>query len=186
VNQPLNWITKKEMKMKILKIEDTRDYEEGPNDRWIAIPGSGIENECGRCNKLHEVHVTIQDGEKVFIVGTGCARKEDMISDKQAKSGTSTAKTIAKLTPQIETLKAKVDEWDQVYREEVRNWQANDYKEGNKMVPYKKTRVRLGYGLPEYDGNFNETNPVGIYKKYKRAVNTLARAEKKMAKIIIE
>jgi len=171
--------------MKILNIQDTRDYEEGPNDKWIPIPGSGIENECQRCNKTHEVHVIVQDGDSVFTVGTGCAKKEDMISDKQAKSGISTAKTIAKLTPKIAELKAKNEKWDIVYREELRIWLDSEKVEGNTMVPYKKTRVRLGYGLPQYE-NFEETNPVGIEKPYKRALKALARAEKKMATIINE
>jgi hypothetical protein len=181
-------------KMKILKIEDTREYEEGPNDRWIAIAGSGILNQCERCNKDHEVHITVQDGEKVYTVGTGCAKKENMISDKQAKSGNSTAKTIAKWQAIIESLTPKAIEWDNIYEEEqgayARAWElaAQENKQRN---PYSRKysyyncevadRVADQKARQRLDILQTNHNPAHLLEK---AQKSLSRAEKKMATII--
>jgi hypothetical protein len=182
------------MKMKILKIEDTRDYEEGPNDKWIPIPGSGIANECERCDKLHEVHVTVQDGEKVFVVGTGCAKKENMITDKQAKTGTSTAKTIAKWQAIIENLEFKATEWDSIYEEELENygraWElaaqenklrnpySRKYSYFNTECAAKTADQKARQRLNIIEGN---NNPAHLLEK---AQKSLSRAEKKMETVI--
>lgn len=45
--------------VRIVRVVDTREYtEEG--DRWVPVPGSGIENECARCGRLYEVHATVE------------------------------------------------------------------------------------------------------------------------------
>lgn len=172
--------------MKILKIEDTRQYEEGPNDKWIPIPGSGIEHNCQRCNKSHEVHVIVQDDNLVFTVGTGCAKKEDMISDKQTKIGSSTAKNIAKLTAQIAHLAPLAQEWDKTYKEEMDKWIANDQKTGNRLVVDRATRDRMNYPHNIYDDE-----SVVLIKSYpnpgyllEMATKALDKAETKMATII--
>lgn len=67
--------------VRILRVEDTRTWEEQSDDRFHPIPGSGTLNECGRCGRSHEVwaHVLLSDGtERVF--GTGCAQKVDAIT----------------------------------------------------------------------------------------------------------
>lgn len=171
--------------MKILNIKDTRDYEEGPNDRWIAIAGSGILNQCERCNKDHEVHVTVQDGDKVFMVGTGCATKEDMITSKQAKAGNSTAKTIAKWQAQIESLEAPATEWNRIENEERQSWLDSNKIAGNRFAIDKNTRNRMGIPLNEFDDNLQliKSYPNPSYLLHK-AQRSLARAEKKMVAII--
>lgn len=69
--------------IKVLAIVDTREKiletNEKGYDIWVRVPGTGIENECARCGKLHEihVHVELENGEKA-IVGLGCAKKESL------------------------------------------------------------------------------------------------------------
>jgi hypothetical protein len=91
----------------IIKVEDTRQYEEIADDVWVAIPGSGIENNCFRCNRVHEVHahVKLENGE-TKIVGTGCMHADDTVAASTIKSATSRAKTIAKLNAKIAAEKA--------------------------------------------------------------------------------
>jgi len=63
---------------RILKVVDTRQYEEGPDDKWYPIVGSGHEHACARCGRMHEIHamVLLDDGNEA-VVGTGCASKEN-------------------------------------------------------------------------------------------------------------
>lgn len=78
---------------KILAVVDTREYMED-GDRWVAIPGSGLENECERCGRLHEVHATVElaDGTTA-VVGTGCMKGESMEVQAALKAGASAAKS---------------------------------------------------------------------------------------------
>ena len=176
------WGTKK---MTILNIQDTRQNEEGPNDKWIPIPGSGIENECQRCGKTHEVHVTVQDGESFFIVGTGCAKKDSMISDKQAQAGNSTAKTIAKWQAQISALTPLAATWDSIYKEELTKYLTSDRREGNRTIVDGKVRDLMGIPRTVYNDSFEVVShiPNPSYQ-LQQAQKSLARAEKKMAQLI--
>jgi len=62
--------------IKILSVVDTREYEEGPDDKWYPIPGSGREHQCYRCGRLHEIHAEVLlDDEKIVVVGTGCMNR---------------------------------------------------------------------------------------------------------------
>ena len=101
--------------IEIISIVDTRTYEE-VNDRWVAIPGSGIERECGRCGRLHEVHATVrlEDGS-LAIIGTGCAKNDDMAP--ALRRGTSTAKTLARNTAKLVALKKRLAEVKQIIDE---------------------------------------------------------------------
>lgn len=87
--------------VEILDVTDTRAYEE-EGDRWVPIPGSGIENECARCHRMHEVHATVKlsDGS-VIKVGTGCMNAEDAEVVSRLKSAASRAKRIASLRAEI-------------------------------------------------------------------------------------
>src|SRR5688572_32930996 len=60
--------------LRIISIIDTREYEEIADGRFAPVPGSGTENECSFCRRLHEVHATVEltDGSTV-VIGTGCA-----------------------------------------------------------------------------------------------------------------
>lgn len=80
----------------IVSIVDTRQYEER-GDRWVPIPGSGEISQCDRCGRDHEVHATVElaDGG-CAVVGTGCMNGASLELEKAVKSGTSTAKTLAR------------------------------------------------------------------------------------------
>ena len=58
----------------LLKVIDTRTKEEGPDDRFHAIPGSGDRRPCDHCGKPIEIHayVRLADGT-IQVWGTGCA-----------------------------------------------------------------------------------------------------------------
>jgi hypothetical protein len=85
--------------MKILRVVDTREYEEIADGKWAAIPGSGNARECDRCGRLHEVHAYVQtDDGATMIVGTGCMGLGPEVARKLA----SKAGTIAKLTAERE------------------------------------------------------------------------------------
>ena len=64
---------------KVLSATDTREWVEGPDDRWHPIGGSGDARECDRCGRAHEVHVTVEleDGTSA-VVGTSCAKAESI------------------------------------------------------------------------------------------------------------
>lgn len=82
---------------RIVRVVDTREYtEEG--DRWVPVPGSGTENECARCGRLHEVHATVElaDGSRA-VVGTGCMRGESLDLQSGIKRLTSASKRVARL-----------------------------------------------------------------------------------------
>ena len=57
---------------RILKVVDTRQYEEGPDDKWYPIVGSGHEHACARCGRMHEIHaiVLLNDRER-----SGCGHR---------------------------------------------------------------------------------------------------------------
>lgn len=67
--------------IKILRVEDTRNWEEIEDDVWVPIPGTGIENNCGRCGRSHEVHATVEvEADGILgsmIVGTGCMHADE-------------------------------------------------------------------------------------------------------------
>ncbi len=78
---------------KILDIVDTRTYEEGPDDRWHPIPGSGTVNQCDRCGKDHEVHVVVEDQDgKEHVVGTSCAHATGPLAKRMASAISATQK----------------------------------------------------------------------------------------------
>jgi len=85
--------------MKILRVVDTREYEEIADGKWAAIPGSGNARECDRCGRLHEVHAYVEtDDGTTMIVGTGCMGLGPDVARKLA----SKAGTIARLMAERE------------------------------------------------------------------------------------
>lgn len=86
---------------KILDIVDTRTYEEGPDDRWHPVPGSGTVNQCDRCGKEHEVHVVVEDQDgKEHVVGTSCAHATGPLAKRMA-SAVSTTHRLKSLRSQL-------------------------------------------------------------------------------------
>lgn len=81
--------------VKVLRVVDTRQYEEGPDDRWIPIPGSGDENRCFRCGRSHEVHAHVKlSDDREVIVGTACSKQESTEVQAAIKSAASAAKRL--------------------------------------------------------------------------------------------
>ena len=85
--------------IKVLCVEDTRQWEEGPDDRWYPVPGSGIKNNCGRCGREHEVHATVllDDEKTTMLVGTGCMAADEAEVATQIRSIVNSQKTLKKL-----------------------------------------------------------------------------------------
>lgn len=186
--------------MKILNITDTRTWVEGSDDKWHPIAGSGITRECERCSRDHEVHVTVQDGEKAYVVGTGCAVQGNMMTSKQAKSGNSTAKTIAQWEGKIEALKVQAEEWQRIYREITRvgtfitgrdtanrtRVKSRIYGKKERQIMENKIRERMGITLitdeyMRFESDEYELDPVS---KLEKAEDALYRAQKRMAKVV--
>jgi hypothetical protein len=81
---------------KVIKVRDTRSYEE-QGDRWVPIPGSGDAHECERCNRLHEIHATVQDTNGNYgTVGVGCMGAETAEVRRLSGQATRGAKRAAK------------------------------------------------------------------------------------------
>ena len=93
---------------KIISVEDTREWEEGPDDRWYPVPGSGVKNNCGRCGREHEVHaiVLLDDDKSQMIVGTGCMKADEAEVATQVRSILNSQKTLRKLRCE---LRKKID-----------------------------------------------------------------------------
>lgn len=87
--------------VKVVEVVDTRAYEEGPDDRWHPVPGSGTPNQCGRCGKDHEVHVTVEDEHGyLHVVGTSCANATGPLA-KRIASVMAATKRLAALERQL-------------------------------------------------------------------------------------
>jgi len=103
--------------VKILDVVDTREYEEGPDDKTRPIPGSGLIRECDRCGRLHEVHaqVLLDDGTKA-IVGTGCMHKDEIEVISKVRSMVQRQMRIRRLKCELECLRRKQEAWDDARR----------------------------------------------------------------------
>jgi hypothetical protein len=87
---------------KILDVRDTRDRIEVGDDRWVAVPGTGLLRPCDRCGREHEIHVDVElsDGTRANI-GSGCAKGESMEVQGRLKSAVSAAKTRSRLRAEL-------------------------------------------------------------------------------------
>lgn len=100
---------------RLVRVTDTRSYEE-IGDRWLPIPGSGIESECARCGRLHEIHaeVELEDGSSA-VVGVSCARGESI--EPEVKRGASQAKSRARVIAELSAARASHDRVSAIYAE---------------------------------------------------------------------
>jgi len=109
--------------MKIINVIDTREYVQGPDDKWFPVPGSGDLNICDRCGKGHEVHYHIEIDGQGKVVGGGCAKKDGLISDSQHKSLGSASVTLAKnqaaMKHLIDQKKIQEEIWSRVEKLQV-------------------------------------------------------------------
>lgn len=102
--------------VRVIKIVDTRLYEEGPDGKWHPIPGSGSEHECARCGKAHEVHAEVQLSDGTHeLVGTGCAARESMEAGEgeRIQKAEAKAKRLARMRAEL----AGQTKWLAEYRE---------------------------------------------------------------------
>lgn len=130
--------------MKILKVIDTRSYEE-INDKWFPIPGSGEDNICARCGKSHEVHYYVEVSGKTEIVGGGCAKLAGMISEAQHKSLGSAAITLAKNRAELEKMipnfEVRTKIIVEVYKLKLPEITKEDFKEKKYWIVMEDSRV---------------------------------------------
>lgn len=95
--------------VRILSVEDTRQYEE-QGDRWVPIPGSGVQHRCGRCGRDHEIHaLVLLDTREEIIVGTACMKAESTEAHKQALSLGRAAQRKKSLSCKISSLRQKIE-----------------------------------------------------------------------------
>lgn len=106
---------------RVLEVVDTREWVQGPDDRWVAIPGSGDARECSRCGRVHEVHahVELDDGSQA-VVGTGCAARDAMDLAPLLRSGEARAKRLAEIDARIARAQAMARELHRVESEVAR------------------------------------------------------------------
>lgn len=71
---------------RVLRVVDTRVYEE-VGERWVAQRGTGVERECDRCGRRHEVHAEVLDAQgREWVVGVGCAVAQGEARKLQARA----------------------------------------------------------------------------------------------------
>jgi len=104
--------------VEILSVIDTREYEEVADGVFKPIAGSGNENECARCGRMHEVHahVRLESGETA-VVGTGCMRGESVETTKAVTKAANAAKRLAALKAEYKKLTEELAAWDAAWEE---------------------------------------------------------------------
>ena len=103
--------------VKVLKVEDTREWVEGADDKWRAIPGTGVVRACDRCGREHEIHWTVElaDGS-VAIVGGSCA-VHDAMDAKAVRSVEAKAKRTRRMGIELAGLDRRIAEWRRIEAE---------------------------------------------------------------------
>lgn len=100
--------------VRVHRVVDTREYEQGEGDRWHPIPGSGKPRPCDRCGRTHEVHADVETSAGARIcVGTGCMTAESAEVQSKVQTAAAAAKTLARLEAQDAHLRRRQTEYDQ-------------------------------------------------------------------------
>jgi len=103
--------------IRILAVKDTRQYEEGPDDRFYPIPGSGEQHCCARCSKLHEIHATVLlENNQEAVVGRSCAKKDSIEISEQCENTAKLAIRLAKLNAQELAFTASYRAWETAWK----------------------------------------------------------------------
>ena len=133
--------------VKILSVVDTREYEEGPDDKWYPIPGSGREHQCYRCGRLHEIHaeVLLDDG-KTVVVGTGCMKESstELPMAKRALSILNSTRTLRRLENELAKVRESLSAWDTAWVEVS----AYPLPEVEETTCFGKLALRMGDSVP--------------------------------------
>lgn len=106
--------------VRIIAVVDTREWVEGPDDRWYAIPGSGQTHKCCRCGRNHEVHAEVELGDRSSaVVGTGCMKQTSMETPFRRRVGRldAAAKRLAKQRAQLEGAKRALAVREQAHKD---------------------------------------------------------------------
>lgn len=86
----------------VVRVVDTREWVEGPDERWVAIPGSGDVRQCDRCDRTHEIHAHVTDAAgQAWIVGTGCMDEDTAIARRVATKASTVARNAAKAADKV-------------------------------------------------------------------------------------
>lgn len=117
------------LQMKIIAVIDTREYIQGPDDKFFPVPGSGDLNICDRCGKGHEIHYHIEIEGKGKVVGGGCAKLDGLISETQHKSLGSASMTLAKNQAKLLFLLEQQNK-EEVYEKEVEKLELPEIEKG--------------------------------------------------------
>lgn len=93
---------------KIHAVRDTREWVEGPGDRWVPVAGSGSVRDCDRCGRSHEVHAEVEyeDGTTA-VVGTGCMGEGKDPALKIGRSLGSMSGTLARTRAELEVARKR-------------------------------------------------------------------------------
>lgn len=142
--------------VRVVRVEDTREWEEGPDERWHPIPGSGRAHECARCGKDHEVHaeVELSDGSHV-IVGTGCAKADSLAIATQIKGLDAKAKRLARMQAELASQKRKLAAYREVQRR-VAEMKPPPIERGEHLLPSGKTVPMMRMGDVSFWMQFGE------------------------------
>lgn len=130
--------------MKIIKVEDTREYEE-IGDVWKPIPGSGNTRECDRCGKVHEVHYTVEDNGKQIIVGASCAKADDAETNMKFKSLASLAQTLKRNQAILSKIKIQQEKFDKAILQ-VNTMEVPELKQEEGVTATGKKRIKISCG----------------------------------------
>lgn len=100
---------------RLISITDTRTWEEGDNDRWFPIPGSGVEHCCDRCGRGHEVHALVElvDGSQA-VMGKSCGAKDSDTAAALFTKADNAAKSLRALQAEEQAFERKRVLWQEV------------------------------------------------------------------------
>lgn len=120
--------------VRVLRVKDTREYEEGPDGKFHPVPGSGEARDCDRCGREHRVHAEVElEDHSIAIVGTGCMTQSEMDVSKRVKAAERVAKRIrqteaelAKARDDLERYQADLAEVETLERPYLRDHQPWD------------------------------------------------------------
>lgn len=103
--------------VRIIEVRDTRATAE-IGDRFVKLPGTGQIRQCDRCDRDHEIHVTVElsDGT-TSVIGVGCARGESMAIQAAIKSAVSAAKTRSRLAAELAAAELKLADARRIWAE---------------------------------------------------------------------
>jgi len=100
--------------VRVLEVVDTRQWEEGPDDTWYPVAGSGEAHSCCRCGRTHEIHVTVElNNGETCTVGTGCMKADEV--DVSRATLANRAKRVAQLSAMVTKLAADAAHEASVY-----------------------------------------------------------------------